>query len=64
VLGPEDDITLFEYIKRSNRETGPALVGIELARAADLAGLLERMASAPPRCEQIGADSPMFRFLL
>lgn len=64
VLGPEDDITLFEYVKRSNRETGPALVGIELARAADLAGLLERMAAAPPRCEQIDADSPMFRFLL
>ena len=30
VLGPDDDITLFEYVKRNNRETGPALVGIEL----------------------------------
>jgi len=25
VLGPDDDITLFEYVKRNNRETGPAL---------------------------------------
>jgi threonine dehydratase len=32
VLGPDDDITLFEYVKRNNRETGPALVGIELSR--------------------------------
>ena len=64
VLGPEDDITVFEYVKRSNRETGPAIVGIEQARAADLAGLLERMAAAPAKCEQIAADSPMFRFLL
>ncbi len=64
VLGPEDDISLFEYVKRSNRETGPAIVGIELARAADLAGLLERMSAAPAKCEQIAADSPMFRFLL
>jgi threonine dehydratase len=64
VLGPEDDITLFEYVKRSNRETGPAIVGIELARAEDLPGLLERMAAAPPKCEQIDAASPMFRFLL
>jgi threonine dehydratase len=64
VLGPEDDITLFEYVKRSNRETGPAIVGLELARAGDLAGLLERMAASPARCEQIDADSPMFRFLL
>ena len=43
VLGPDDDIALFEYVKRSNRETGPALVGIELGRKEDLGGLLERM---------------------
>ena len=36
VLGPDDDITLFEYVKRNNRETGPALVGIELGSADDL----------------------------
>lgn len=64
VLGPNDDITLFEYIKRSNRETGPALVGIELASPADLPGLLARMEAAPPRIERIEADSPLFRFLL
>ncbi|MGO8963113.1 threonine ammonia-lyase IlvA, partial [Mycobacterium sp.] len=34
VLGPHDDITLFEYVKRNNRETGEALVGIELGSAA------------------------------
>ena len=31
VLGPDDDIALFEYVKRDNRETGPALVGIEIS---------------------------------
>lgn len=40
VLGPDDDITLFEYVKRNNRETGEALVGIELGSAAGLEGLL------------------------
>ena len=30
VLGPDDDIVLFEYVKRDNRETGAALTGIEL----------------------------------
>ncbi|MFA7324772.1 MAG: threonine ammonia-lyase IlvA [Candidatus Nanopelagicales bacterium] len=64
VLGPHEDITLFEYIKRSNRETGPALVGIELASARDLPGLLARMEAAPPRIEKIDAASPLFRFLL
>jgi threonine dehydratase len=64
VLGPDDDITLFEYVKRSSRETGPALVGIELGSAADLPALLERMRLAPPNIEQIPSTSPMFRFLL
>ena len=64
VLGPDDDITLFEYVKRSNRETGPALVGIELGSPEDLGPLLERMAEAPPSIERLPPDSPMFRFLL
>jgi threonine dehydratase len=64
VLGPDDDITLFEYVKRSNRETGPALVGIELGRPEDLGSLLERMAAAPPAIERVPPDSPLFRFLL
>jgi threonine dehydratase len=64
VLGPDDDITLFEYVKRSNRETGPALVGIELGRPEDLDALLERMRLAPPSIEQVPPDSPLFRFLL
>lgn len=64
VLGADDDITLFEYVKRNNRETGPALVGIELGRAEDLEPLLERMEQAPPRIERIPPDSPMFRFVL
>ncbi|NHC46422.1 threonine ammonia-lyase IlvA [Motilibacter aurantiacus] len=64
VLGPDDDITLFEYVKRNNRETGPALVGIEISRPQDLGPLLERMAAAPPHIEPVPADSPLFRFLL
>ena len=64
VLGPDDDITLFEYVKRSNRETGPALVGIELGRPEDLAGLLLRLEASPPQITAVPADSPLFRFLL
>ena len=64
VLGPDDDITLFEYVKRSNRETGPALVGVELARAADLEPLVERMDASPMTCTRIEPGDPLFRFLL
>jgi threonine dehydratase len=64
VLGPDDDITLFEYVKRNNRETGPALVGVELGSPDDLPALLERMRLAPPHIERVAPDSPLFRFLL
>ena len=53
VLGPNDDITLFEYVKRNNRETGEALVGIELGSAADLDGLLQRMRATEMQIETI-----------
>lgn len=64
VLGPDDDITRFEYVKRNNRETGPALVGIELASADDLRPLLQRMATARLTIEPVDASSPFFGFLI
>jgi threonine dehydratase len=64
VLGPDDDITLFEYTKRNNRETGPALVGIEMQRASDLDGLLERMESSRLRVQRVSPDSPLFGFIV
>jgi threonine dehydratase len=64
VLGPGDDIVLFEYVKKNNRETGPALVGIELEAASDLPGLLGRMDASPLTIEQVPPGSPLFTFLL
>ena len=43
VLGPDDDITYFEYTKKNARETGAAVVGVELKRKSDFDPLLERM---------------------
>ena len=63
VLGPDEDIALFEYVKRNNRETGPALVGIELGSADGLPSLLRRMAESPLEIEKLDPDSPTFRFL-
>ncbi|GAB7141531.1 threonine ammonia-lyase [Mycobacterium riyadhense] len=64
VLGPNDDITLFEYVKRNNRETGEALVGIELGSAADLDGLLTRMRATELHVETLEPGSPAYRYLL
>lgn len=63
VLGPDDDIALFEYVKRNNRETGAALVGIELGSGDGLASLLERMERAPMQSERLEPGSPAYRYL-
>ena len=61
ILGPDDDIAMFEYVKRSDRETGPAFVGIQLGAAEDLPNLLERMESSQIEIERVHQNSPMFR---
>lgn len=43
VLGPTDDITFFEYRKKTNRENGPAVIGIELQSKDDFQGLIQRL---------------------
>jgi threonine dehydratase len=63
VLGPGDDVTLFEYVKRNNRETGEALVGVELGSAHDYDGLLERMRSSDMHVEALEPGSPAYRYL-
>ena len=63
VLGPDDDITLFEYVKRNNRETGAALVGVELGHRDGLGDLMDRMAHSRLHCERLEPGSPAYAYL-
>jgi len=63
-LGPTDDIVLFEYIKKNDREFGPALVGVELADRDDLAPLLGRVRESGLDVQRLPPDSPLFRLLV
>lgn len=64
VLGPEDDITTFEYTKKNNKESGPALVGIELKRPNDYAALIERFQSNGFEYMEVNNDSTLFSLLV
>ena len=64
ILGPNDDITLFEYLKKSNKETGPALVGVELSIKSDLEPLLARMKKVGLAYQKLDKDSPFYKFLV
>lgn len=64
VLGPDDDIALFEYVKKTSRENGPALVGIELKDKNEFEPLLERMNQAKIVYEYINDRQDLFGFLV
>ncbi len=64
VLGPDDDITHFEYTKKHNREKGPAIVGIELRRKSDLQELMTRMMDKKFFGEYLNDNPDLFQVLL
>ncbi len=64
VLGPHDDITRFEFIKKTQREHGPALVGIELKQSGDYQSLLERMRNHKFDFKEINNDKTLFEYLV
>jgi len=63
-LGPTDDIVRFEYIKKTNKERGAALVGIELRDKADLAPLLQRMEAIQLNVRRLGSEELLYDYIV
>ena len=64
VLGPDDDITRFEFIKKTEKENGPALVGIELKSADDYPALLQRMEQERFEVIELNQNQTLFEYLV
>ncbi|RJE84250.1 threonine dehydratase [Paenibacillus sp. 1011MAR3C5] len=64
VLGPNDDITRFEYTKKSNKDNGPALVGLELKHREDYQPLVERMQKKGFQFVELNKDPVLFNLLI
>lgn len=64
VVGPDDDITRFEYTKKNDKENGPALVGIELKRREDYRPLIQRMEQYGIHYIEINKDPALFHLLI
>lgn len=64
VLGPNDDITRFEYTKKHNKDNGPALVGIELKNKEDYEPLIARMQSNGINYLELNKDPFLFNLLI
>ncbi len=64
VLGPNDDITHFEYTKKNNREKGPAMVGIELQSPEDFEAIITKMNARNIAYEHLNEKMDLFSFLI
>lgn len=64
VLGENDDITLFEYQKKTNRESGPVLLGVELKSKDDYAPLIERMQAHNIVYQELNEQPDLFAVLV
>ena len=64
ILGPTDDITHFEYSKKSSRENGPAVIGVELKYSSDLQELIERMKTKGFFGEYLNDKPDLFQYLV
>lgn len=64
VLGPYDDITRFEYIQKHNKETGPALVGIELKSRRDYDLLMANLNVRHFNYTELNKNDDLFGYLV
>lgn len=64
VLGPDDDITHFEYHKKNSREKAPVILGIELQNKKDLKGLVKRMDQEGFIYKYLNDNPDLFQFLI
>jgi threonine dehydratase len=64
ILGPDDDITHFEYSKKHHKENGPAVVGIELKDPNDFEKLVARMKAKNFFGQYLNDKPDLFQFLI
>lgn len=64
VLGPTDDITRFEYMQKTNKENGPALVGIELRSKKDYELLIKKLEAYHIHYTELNKNDNLFGYLV
>ncbi len=64
ILGPNDDIVRFEFIQKHNKETGPALIGIEVKSKADFDSLIDRMDGFKLNYTLVNQNENLFEYLV
>lgn len=64
ILGPNDDIVRFEFIQKNNKESGPALIGIEVKSKEDFRLLVGRMDEHKLNYTLVNQNENLFEYLI
>jgi threonine dehydratase len=64
VLGPTDDIVLFEYMKKTAKEKGPAMIGIELKAKSDFEPLMKRINDKKIQAEYLNQKPEILQYYI
>lgn len=64
VLGPHDDITKFEYLKKSSQNTGSVIIGIQLKDHNDLDQLYKNVSEFDPKYIYINQNKMLYSLLI
>ena len=64
IIGPTDDLVYIQYIKKTNKEEGPALIGIEVASKEDFRALMRRLDANNVNYEYINENDKLFEILI
>lgn len=64
VLGPQDDITKFEYLKKTSQNTGTVIIGIQLQNHEDRSALLQRVSQFDPKNIYINENKMLYSLLI
>jgi threonine dehydratase len=64
VIGPKDDLVYIQYIKKTNKNFGPALIGIELSAKEDFEALIQRLDAHGAEYEYINKNNKLFEILI
>ncbi len=64
ILGPNDDIVRFEFIQKHNKESGPALIGIEVKSKEEFDALISRMDDHKLNYTLVNQNENLFEYLV
>ena len=64
ILGPNDDISRFEYLKKDNKETGSVLIGIELQNKEDIDNIIKNMKKENINYIKLNSDNILYSYLI